>query len=84
MIKKYYSIYDNLAQQFLTPVLFDNDNMALRWFKGVVNDSKNETIYNNPEDYEFYLVGSFNFSTGEVIGENVKLVDGKAVKNEGK
>lgn len=81
MKKSYYSIYDNLGQQFLVPVLFDNDNMAQRWFKTLVNDKENDTIYNNPEDYELHKIGTFDFTTGNLEAENYKIVDGKAVKN---
>lgn len=81
MKKSYYAIYDNLGQQYMTPILFDNDQMAIRWFKGVVNNKENDTIFNNPADYELHKIGTFDFMTGYMEGESSKLVVGKAVKN---
>lgn len=81
MQRDYFAIRDNLANAFMTPVLFDNENMALRWFTGVVNSKEqNEVIYNNPSDFELWKIGAFDFTTGNVVANLDKLATGLSVK----
>lgn len=81
MQRDYFAIRDNLANAFMTPVLFDNENMALRWFTGVVNTKEqNEVIYNNPGDFELWKIGAFDFTTGNIVGNLDKLATGLSVK----
>lgn len=81
MIRKYYAIKDNLAEAYMTPVLFDNDNLAIRWFTGVVNSKEqNEVIYNNPEDFELWKLGEFDNQTGTIYPGVQKLVTAKSLK----
>lgn len=81
MRNQYYAIHDNLAELFLTPVLFQNENVALRWFTGVVNDkNQNEVIYNNPGDFELWRIGVYDNETGELIPQLEKLATGLSVK----
>lgn len=81
MIRKYYAIKDNLAEAYMTPVLFDNDNLAIRWFTGVVNSKEqNEVIYNNPEDFELWKLGEFDNQSGTIYPGVQKLVTAKSLK----
>lgn len=81
MIRTYYAIKDNLAEAFMTPVLFDNDNLAKRWFTGVVNSKEqNEVIYNNPEDFELWKLGDFDNQSGQIYPGIQKLVTAKSIK----
>lgn len=81
MQRDYFAIRDNLANAFMTPVLFDNENMAIRWFTGVVNSKEqNEVIYNNPGDFELWKIGAFDFTTGNIVGNLDKLATGLSVK----
>lgn len=79
-MRKYYAIKDNLAEVFLNPIAFHNDNEAMRWFQTVINDKKNDVIYENPQDYELYCIGTWEEKSGLFTGSLNKLVDGKAVK----
>lgn len=79
-MKKYYVIKDNLAEVFLMPIAFHNDNEAMRWFQTVINDKKNDVIFENPQDYELYAIGTWDEKTGMLNGTLNKLVDGKAVR----
>lgn len=81
MQRDYFAIRDNLANAFMTPILFDNENMAIRWFTGVVNSKEqNEVIYNNPGDFELWKIGAYDNVTGNLIGNLDKLATGLSVK----
>lgn len=81
MQRDYYAIRDNLANSFLTPVLFDNENVAIRWFTDVVNSKdQNEVIYNNPGDFELWKLGVFDNISGNIAGNLDKLATGLSVK----
>lgn len=81
MQRDYYAIRDNLANSFLTPVLFDNENVALRWFTDVVNSKEeNQVIYNNPGDFELWKLGAYDNITGNIVGNLDKLATGLSVK----
>lgn len=81
MQRDYFAIRDNLANAFMTPVLFDNENMALRWFTGVVNSKEqNEVIYNNPGDFELWKIGAYDNVSGNIVGNLEKLATGLSVK----
>lgn len=81
MQRDYFAIRDNLANAFMTPVLFDNENMAIRWFTGVVNSKEqNEVIYNNPGDFELWKIGAYDNVTGNLVANLDKLATGLSVK----
>lgn len=81
MQRDYFAIRDNLANAFMTPVLFDNENMALRWFTGVVNSKEqNEVIYNNPGDFELWKIGAYDNISGNIVGNLEKIATGLSVK----
>lgn len=81
MQRDYYAIRDNLANSFLTPVLFDNENVAIRWFTDVVNSKDvNEVIYHNPGDFELWKLGVFDNISGNIAANLDKLATGLSVK----
>lgn len=81
MQRDYYAIRDNLANAFMTPVLFDNENVALRWFTDVVNSKEeNQVIYNNPQDFELWKLGAYDNISGNLVGNLDKLATGLSVK----
>lgn len=81
MKNQYYAIYDNVSELYGIPVLFQNEKMATRWFKDVINDPKgNETIFNNPNDFELWKLGTFDNSTGAIEPMISKIVNGTSVK----
>lgn len=81
MKNQYYAIKDNLSEMYMTPVLFQNENVALRWFSGVVNSKdQNEIIYNNPGDFELWKLGIYDNNTGELIPMLEKIATGLSVK----
>ena len=81
MKNQYYAIKDNLSEMYMTPVLFQNENVALRWFSGVVNSKEqNEVIYNNPADFELWKLGIYDNNTGDLIPMLEKIATGLSVK----
>lgn len=81
MKNQYYAIRDNLSEMYMTPVLFQNENVALRWFSGVVNQKdQNEVIYNNPADFELWKLGIYDNNTGDLIPMLEKIATGLSVK----
>lgn len=60
-----YCVRDRAAEVFGTPFLVTGEGAAIRDFKNAVNSpSKESPIYNNPEDFELYSLGSFNDNNG--------------------
>lgn len=50
-----YSVYDQVADSFITPFFLPNDEMAKRTFTDTVNDL-NHLFNKNPGDYSLYRV----------------------------
>lgn len=70
-----------MANIYLTPVLFQNENVALRWFTGVVNNKdQNEVIYNNPQDFELWKLAEYDNTSGAIIPDIEKMATGLSVK----
>lgn len=82
MILNWYSIKDELAEVFFAPILFDNDDVAIRYFSAFINNKENEVVFQNPQDYTLYKLGAFDKSTGDLAANKHLLVAGKSVKKE--
>ena len=82
MILNWYSIKDELAEVFFAPMLFDNDDVAIRYFAAFINNHDNEVVFQNPQDYSFYKLGAFDKNTGDIAANKHLLVTGKSVKKE--
>lgn len=82
MILNWYAIKDNLAEVFFAPMLFDNDEVAKRYFAAFINSKENDVISQNPQDYDFFKLGAFDRSTGDIAANKHLLVNGRSVKKE--
>ncbi len=78
MITKLYSIKDTKADMGL-PFAQMNDHVAMRTFKTLVNDEKQE-LSKYPEDLELYKIGSYDTATGQLTSEIKYLCRGTDVK----
>lgn len=68
-MKKVYAIKDVKADCFLTPFTSENDATASRALGGIVND-RQSMFGQHPEDYVVYHVGSFDQTSGQLVGED--------------
>ena len=69
MITKIYALRDDKAQAFLTPMVFQNDALAMRAIAQLCSDPRNCFIYTNPEDYQLYTLGEYDDQTGIVTSD---------------
>ena len=71
-----YTIYDVASGIYMRPFFSQADGQAVRGFKDIATDAEHE-IGKHPEDYTLYRIGSYNDTTGALIGENPeKLMTG--------
>lgn len=56
-----YAIYDRITVQYSEPRTFINDGSAVRWFNGVMKESKFQA-----SDFELYCIGSYNVDLGVI------------------
>lgn len=54
-----YSIHDNLAKDYGPPFIAKNDDVAKRQFKGMFASQRIQNV----EDYDLWLLGSFESDT---------------------
>lgn len=54
---------------------------ALRNFTDTVNDPNAKQLHHHPEDFELWIVGTFDDQTGTITGTPERLARGKDVKN---
>lgn len=67
MLKMMYSIYDKKTEVFHAPVCCHNVSDALRYFKSMLMFDKQSNVAMFPDDFDIYLVGSFNQTDGKVV-----------------
>lgn len=66
MIRFLYAVYDSVACELFGPVqMLPNDDVARRIFSDAVSGS-GSPLTSHPEDYNLYLLGSIDTSTGVV------------------
>lgn len=77
---KVYAVKDELTGKFLQPVFMDNDEVATRWFKYVINNT--DMWRYNAAMYTLYKLGTFNDIEGltdyiipELIAGGVSVLD---------
>lgn len=77
---KVYSVKDELTTKFLQPVFMENDEVATRWFKYIVNNT--DMWKYNAAMYTLYRLGTFNdieglsdYNTPELIAGGVSVLD---------
>lgn len=69
---KLYSIKDTKGG-FYEPQVAQNDALAVRSIRGVVNSGKG-ILAQYPEDFELWCIGSFDETTGIIIPGELKCV----------
>jgi hypothetical protein len=72
-----YSVYDQAAESYTTPMALKSDGQAKRAFCDHV--MKDESAAKFPEDYSIWYVGKFDDQTGQLIQEKTdprKLMTG--------
>lgn len=67
-----YSVKDVVSGQFTKLELFNNIDVAKRWYNGLLAESK------IAKDLQLYKLGEYNVETGEIIA-SVEFVQGGAV-----
>lgn len=79
-----FSVYDEKAQTYSTPVFLPHKGLAVREFSDVVKD-KNSALAKHPDDYKMMCLGEFDNVSGfisafvqpEFICSAVEFVDVK-------
>lgn len=66
MLLRIYSVRDTVSLSYNIPFFAKTDGEATRLFKDLVNDPQS-TPGKHPEDFQLWLLGMFDPSTGEII-----------------
>lgn len=66
MILNVYAIHDDLSG-FMTPVVDQNDAIAMRNFRMACDVSKTSVMSWRPSDFSLYRLGTFNSETGSLV-----------------
>lgn len=75
-----FSIYDQKAEAYLPPFTLPKPAIAVRTFKGCVNDN-DHAFGANPHDYTLFQIGIFDDETGSLtdlkksLGNGVEFID---------
>lgn len=72
MKRKVFSVYDVKAEAYLQPFFMDTQGLAIRGISECVNDPEH-TFYKHTSDYDLFLLGEFDDSSGQFIGEKKSL-----------
>lgn len=80
MIINLYSLKDTKAGSFAAPIAIQNDSMAIRYLKTLVNNpTKDDNLSLYPEDFDFYKVGTIDSDNGEIIPKVEFLCNGSSL-----
>lgn len=60
------SIRDRALDAFQTPWATRAIGEAIRGFQDAINDPKNATLHAHPDDYDLYVIATFDDSTGQI------------------
>lgn len=66
MILRTYAFFDTQANAFSTPFFAVNDDIAIRSFTRLVNDSSTMLCF-NPENFALYCLSSFDIHSGAFV-----------------
>lgn len=69
MVYLMFSIKDVLSGNFTEILLFNNKEMAVRYFNGLCAESKIK------DDLQLFALGTYNTETGEIVS-NVEFIKG--------
>lgn len=80
-MKGIFSVYDKKAAVFSTPFVSHGNATATRDFRSALNDP-NSQICKFSDDYDLYLVGTWDEDSGSIVAENVPvfIVSGSSLK----
>lgn len=84
MIHILVSIYDKAADAYSKPAAMPAKGVAIRAFSDEINRADpNNALYNHPDDYELYVLGEWEDSTGEfkILNKPTRLTTGQDVKS---
>ena len=71
-----YAIYDNKAETYTIPFFIQNQPMAIRSFKDLVNTEGNQ-FNKNADDYALYQLGEYEDASGEFHTEGTHVTNGE-------
>lgn len=75
-----YCVRDSAAGLFGMPMFMPAEGVARRWFSDEVNRAATDNqIFQHPDDFTLFCIGSFDALTGVIASEVVELVRGKDV-----
>lgn len=72
-MQKIYAIHDITAEIYTTPFYAVNDATAARIFANA-RSTPGTSIFDNPEDFRLYRIGSYDEQTGNIIPEPFELI----------
>lgn len=75
MLKKLYSVFDNVALVYSNPFTSINDGTAFRDFSHACQDPQS-SLHKSPNEFSLYHLGDFDDSTGEVISLHPRRIVG--------
>lgn len=75
-----YAVRDVVAAVFLTPFTSQNNQTAERMFRNMIQ-SEGNSLNQNPQDFDLYLVGDFDPVDGQIdnFDHNLLLIKGETV-----
>lgn len=79
MINFLCTVFDTKAEVYEPPFAAPTENAAERMFSDAVNDGQSR-VAKHPEDYQLFLLGTFDTSTGEMTAMNSRKILGTGVK----
>jgi len=78
------SVYDAVAEVFGRPFIVQSEGSAVRAFGDEVNRADGqEDLHKHPGDFDLYVIGHFDDSTGQVVGHAPSLLVRGAVMKGG-
>jgi hypothetical protein len=65
-MKQMFVIYDSKAEIYGDPVTFENDKVAIRSLKRVVNDPQGGALHEHPEDFHLFRIAAYDPAMGSI------------------
>lgn len=69
------SVFDVKAGVYSNPQCFRSNGEAIRSFCDACNDERSQ-FSRHASDYSFWKIGTYEDSTGELVNDHVKLIEG--------
>jgi hypothetical protein len=85
MEKPIICVFDQKAGTFNNPFYADSKGVALREFADVVNrPDENSLIYKHPEDFDLYLLGTWDPQAGSMVllDQKEHLMNGRTMRTD--